>query len=872
MKNRKPLLPPKYPTKFLQWILKTELVEEVLGDLEEKFYQKLAATTPFKAKVNYWYQTLHYLRPFALKNNIITGLNPFFMWQHHLKITFRKFQRNKTAFSINVIGLSTGLACTLLIFMWVQDELSVDKFNEKNSQLYEVAINAEMPRGIHTWGNTPGPLAEALATAFPEVETAISTHNSFMRPKGILVDGNKKLEIKGMYAQPNFFEIFTYPLIEGTKTAVLKDKNGIVLTAATATKLFGSTTAAMHKMVTWKNEYFKEVFQVKGVCENPPTNATNQFDAVIQYQWLVDIDRYADDWSGGYANTYLILKEEVDIPAFNEKMTKLYYANRAGFTKSRALFLRKYADQYLYGNYENGVQAGGRIAYVQLFSIIALFILLIACINFMNLSTAQATHKMKEIGVKKAMGVRRNSLVTQFLGESVITTFIGLAVALILVYLLLPYFNQLTGKQLLLNFAPQLVASILGVGILTGLLAGSYPAFYLSKFDPITVLKGKWNAQLGGDQWVRKCLVIFQFALSILFIVGVMVVQQQMNYTQTRNLGYDRENVISFQRVSNNGDPQVFLTELSKIPGIVNAANIASSITNRYDNQSGYNWRGEAADEKILFEAPRIGYNVIETLGMELAVGRSFSKALNDNMSKIIINESAVKMMGLENPVGTFVKKGSGEFEQQQEIIGVVKDFQYGSIHKKIEPLIFRFRANSRRIIARIKAGEERNTIPKIEALYKKFHPEHAFNYSFLDNDYQRLYEAESKVATLSKFFSGLAILISCLGLFGLAMFTAERRKKEIGIRKVLGASVFGIVQMLTKDFTKTILVAILIATPFSYWMAQNWLTNFDYHIKLHYWYFILPSLLVLLVAWSTVGLQTLQAARANPVQALKTN
>jgi len=862
--------PPKYAENFLHWFLKEDLFEEVAGDLEEKFYKNIKNISPFKAKLNYWYQTFNYLRPFAIKNNIITDLNPFFMWQHHLKITFRKFQRNKTAFGINLIGLSTGLACTLLIFMWVKDELSVDKFNEKDSQLYEVAINAEMPRGIHTWGNSPGPLAAALEEVFPEVEASISTHNSFMQPQGILVDGDKKIEVKGLYAQPNYFEIFTYPLIEGTKTTVLKDKNGIVLTKATAAKLFGSSADAMNKMVTWKNQYFNEVFQVKGVCENPPTNATNQFDVVIQYQWLVDVDRYADDWSGGYASTYLVLKEGVNIPAFNEKMTKLYYANRAGFTKPRSLFLRKYSDQYLYGHYENGLQAGGRIAYVKLFSIIALFILLIACINFMNLSTAQATQKMKEIGVKKTMGVRRKSLVNQFLGESVITSFIGLLLALVLVHLLLPYFNNLTGKQLLLDFDPKLVASILSVGLLTGLLAGSYPALYLSKFDPITVLKGNWNTQLGGDQWVRKGLVIFQFSLSVIFIVGVMVIQQQMDYTQTRNLGYDRENVISFQRISNNGDPQVFLTELSKIPGIVNAANIASSITNRYDNQSGYNWRGVAADEKILFEAPRIGYNVIETLGMEMAAGRPFSKELGDDMSKIIINESAVKMMGLDNPVSTFVKKGSGEFEQQQEIIGVVKDFQYGSIHKKIEPLIFRFRANSRRVIARIKAGEERETIPQIKALYKKFHPEHAFAYSFLDSDYQRLYESEQKVAILTKYFSGLAILISCLGLFGLAMFTVERRRKEIGIRKVLGASVFGIVQMLTKDFTKTVLIAILIATPLSYWMAQHWLAKFAYKIDLQSWYFIVPGVLVLLVAWSTVGLQTMQAARANPVHSLK--
>ncbi|MEM1121619.1 MAG: permease prefix domain 2-containing transporter, partial [Bacteroidota bacterium] len=269
--------PPKYAQKFLQWFLKPELEEEVLGDLAEKFEQNLTTKMPFKAKVNYWYQTINYLRPFAIKNNIITDLNPFFMWQHHLKITFRKFQRNKTSFAINLIGLSTGLACALLIFMWVQDEWHTDKFHEKGDQLYEVAINATMPRGIQTWGGTPGPLAAALKTNLPEVETAISIHNSFMQPQGVLMNADKKLSVNGMYARPNFFEVFTYPLIEGTKGTVLKDKNGVVLTEATATKLFGSPTEAMDKIVTWKNDYFEEVFQVKGVCENPPNNATNQF-------------------------------------------------------------------------------------------------------------------------------------------------------------------------------------------------------------------------------------------------------------------------------------------------------------------------------------------------------------------------------------------------------------------------------------------------------------------------------------------------------------------------------------------------------------------------------------------------------------------
>ena len=362
-----------------------------------------------------------------------------------------------------------------------------------------------------------------------------------MRPKGILTYKDKKLEVKGLYARPNYFEIFTYPLIEGAKTTALKDKNGVVLSELTAIKLFGSAAKAMGELVTWKNDYFNEVFKVTGVCKNPPSNASNQFDAIVQYQWLVDFDRYAEDWTGSYASTSLILKEGTDIMAFNKKMTSLYYEHRPEFTKPRQLFLRKYSDQYLYGKYENGVQAGGRIAYVRLFSTIALFILIIACINFMNLSTAQATQKMKEIGVKKTLGVRRKSLIGQFIGESIIITFLGLVLASAIVNVSLPFFNQLTGKSLALIFDPTFILAIVGLGLFTGLLAGSYPAFYLSRFDPITVLKGKWNAQIGGEHWVRKGLVIFQFTLSVIFIVSVMVIQQQMEYTQTKNLGYDRE-------------------------------------------------------------------------------------------------------------------------------------------------------------------------------------------------------------------------------------------------------------------------------------------------------------------------------------------
>ncbi|MEM6700444.1 MAG: FtsX-like permease family protein, partial [Bacteroidota bacterium] len=429
-----------------------------------------------------------------------------------------------------------------------------------------------------------------------------------------------------------------------------------------------------------------------------------------------------------------------------------------------------------------------------------------------------------------------------------------------------PAFNDLTGKLLQISLQPTLLFSILGISLLTGILAGSYPAFYLSGFKPITVLKGKLDAKMG-EQWIRKGLVVFQFALSVIFIVSMLIIQQQMNFIQNKHLGYERDNVLTFQRPAHEGDPQIFLAELRKIAGVEAVSNMYSNITDRFDNQSGYSWRGEETDKKILFEAPRIGYNVIETLGMEISAGRSFSSRMKDDDSKIVINESAAKMMQLKEPIGKMVEHGSGQYEQ---IIGVVKDFQYGSIHKKIEPLIFRFRPGGRDILLRLTNGQERNTIAQVKQIFKRFHPDHTFTYSFLDSNYQSLYEAEDKVARLSKYFSGLAILISCLGLLGLVLFTAERRRKEISIRKVLGASIANIVSLLSKDFLKLVIIAFVLAVPIAYYAVQYWLSNFAYHVEIKWWIFVWAGLATIGVALFTVSFQSVRAALANPIESLR--
>lgn len=866
MKKLPPISPPHWLLRFFRWFCHPDYVEDIEGDLRERYAGSTEKAGIRKARWRFLIEVLLLFRPGIIKPVIQNHpLIQYSMFRHNLLITYRSFLRNKSSFLINLIGLSTGLACVLLIYLWVSDEMSIDKFHEEDAQLYQVMQNHKLPNGIQTQNYSPGPLAEAMVQDFPEIEAAANSNNSLFSPKGILSDGDNHLTVDGLFASENYFELFSYDLIVGDPKQILADKNNIVLSKEVALKLFPSIEDAIGKTIIWQNQFLDTTFQVSGVFEDIPNNSTTKFDAVVLYDWLITDDLYAGEWSGGYANTYLLLKKGTDIDPFNNKIAK-YLATKSSSWESSTQFVRQYSGGYLYSSYEEGVQAGGRIEYVRLFSIIGLFILLIACINFMNLSTAQASKKMKEIGVKKAIGASRKSLIFQFLSESILMVILSLIIAIGLVVLFLPQFNGITGKNLHLDIHISTFLSIIGMGLVTGLLAGSYPAFYLSSFKPLTILKGKLHTSTRA-LWIRKSLVVGQFTLSVMFIVGVLVVNKQMGYIQSKNLGYKRDNILSFQRPGFDWNPQIFLSELKTIPGVVNASNVVMTFLGGLDSQGGYSWSGREAEKDYLFQSPKVGYDMIETLGMELIAGRSFSREHNDDGSKIIINESALKMMQLEDPIGKIINYGD---QDEREIIGVVKDFHYGSIHKKVEPLIFRHRRLGQNIMVKINAGTESTTLTQIEQLYDKFHPFYPFEFSFMDEDYQTLYEAENRVAVLSKYFSGLAIIISCLGLLGLAAFTAEQRTKEIGIRKVLGASVSSIVVLLSKEFIKLVLIANVIAWPIAWFAMNTWLGNFAYRIDIGWLIFLLTGILALAIAILAVGWQTLRAAVANPVDSLR--
>ncbi|WP_088125073.1 ABC transporter permease [Roseivirga misakiensis] len=868
MQNRQnDIRPPQWSLLLLRLFVREHFLEEIEGDMEEVFMDDLDQYSIKKAKWKYVLGVFKLMRPSLTR--LLSGsqkLNYLGMIQHNLLITLRGFKRHKTSFFINLIGLSTGLAASLLIFLWVNDERSVDTFHEKNDQLYWVFANFQLPNSITTWNYTSGLMGKSMKQDFPEVEEAVTIGNTgFFKPKGIVSNGESNFELDGLFASKNFFDILTYPLLIGNQENILEDNESIVLSESMAMAMFGNLESALGATVEWENQFFNKTFIISGIFQSPPKNATNQFDAVINYDLLVQTDQWAAEWNGGYAQNFLVLRKGTDIEEFNAKIENYMddKINNDRFT----LFVQPYAKNYLYGEYDNGVQVGGRIENVRLFTIIAIFILLIACINFMNLSTAQASKKMKEVGVKKAIGANKGSLIFQFLVESILLASLAVIVAIILVNVLLPQFNEITSKELEINII-DFILPLIGITLITGFLAGSYPAFYLSGFKPVAVLKGKIS-NLRGEEWIRKGLVITQFVLSIVFIIGVITINRQIEFTQSKDLGYNRENIVTFARKGQiNENAQVMLAELQKIPGIESIANMAGDFLWGEDSGSGYSWDPSSKDDdNHLFKSPKIGYNIIETLGIEVIEGRSFSKEFMDDKTKVIINESAVKLMGIKEPIGTILDYGSGG---TREIIGVVKDFQYGSMHQQIEPLLFRFREEGRNFVVKIQTGTEAATLQQIEDIYTQFHPKYDFNPTYLQDDYKALYSTESKVAILANYMAIIAILVSCLGLFGLAAFTAERRSKEIGIRKILGASHLVIMKILTGSFTKTVLISVLFALPLGYILANNWLNNFAYTIQLEWWIFALAGLTALLIAWITVSFQTFKAALVNPVECLR--
>lgn len=792
------------------------------------------------------------------------------MLKQNLKLFIRSIKKHKSTFLINVIGLSTAMACVILITLWVTDELSIDKFHENDEQLYQVLKNNWTESGIETGEDTPAPLALALVNEMPEVEQAASVFPSadFSLSGTVSID-KTYFRAKSKFVGGDFFDLFSYTLISGSKQAISEDKMSFVISDKLAKKLFPNEKNVIGQVVEWEGKRVNGPFTITGVFEDHESDSSIQFDVLFNYNLLLDTSDSFKQWYQNGSSTYVLLKENTKVTNFNVKIKDFIKTKHQD--SNLTLFARPYSNRYLYGEFKNGKVTGGRIIYVRLFIIVALFILVIACINFINLSTSRASRRLKEIGMKKVLGATKKNLIYQYLGESTWTALGSMLIALGLVLVVLPSFNHITGKQLSMQFNLPFVIALITITLLTGLASGFYPALYLSKFKPLTILKGKLSVLAGKNSWsnfiIRKGLIVFQFAISVILIVSVLVVYGQMEYIHSKNLGFVKENVITFPaegKIASNLD--TYIKEVKKISGVLNASYMNGDLTEIHGGTTALAWENKQPDDVVDFELLGTGSGLIETLGMEMIAGRPFSEEFETETTKIIFNETAIKSMGLQNPIGKTVTL----WDEPKEIIGIVKDFHFESLYENVKPFFFRFRPKAKNIVVKINTSGIQETLAQIENFSEGYNQGLPFEFHFLDKGYQKLYASEQRVSQLSKYFAVMAILISCLGLLGLAIFTAERRRKEISIRKVLGQSAAQVTLMLSSDFAKLVVIAIIIALPIAYLLTNNWLSGFAYRISLQVWYFLGAGLVALAVAMLTVGSQAINAANKNPVNGLR--
>jgi putative ABC transport system permease protein len=855
---------PRLPFRLLRLFCEPSYYIDIEGDLYELYGRDAATLSRRVAAFRLYINVLRLLRPRLLRSFMPSrSFNRTPMFKHNLVITLRNFRRYKTSFIVNVVGLSTGLTCVLLIGLWITDEMAMDQFHVYKDRLYQVCENVTQNGGVITRVSTSGPTAETLLTEYPEVEMAIMSKLEWIETQ-VLTVGQTNIKARELNADADFFRMFSFPLVQGNPGTVLKDKSSIVISEDIAIRLFGTKENVVGKTIEMNH---KDQFQVTGVMADISKQASVSFDFVIPFEVFRANNEWLKDWGGTAPQTHVLLREGADFEAVNKRIEHLVIDQTDSATMYRRPFLRKVSDAYLYNRYQDGKLAGGRIEYVKLFGIIAGFILLIACINFMNLSTARASRRAKEVGVKKVIGARQGSLIGQYLAESTLVAFLSLAIALALAWLLLPKFNLLTDKHLALTLDSPWLPYLPLVVLATGLLAGSYPALYLTKFKPVTVLRGKLAGMMG-EALVRKGLVMFQFTLSIVLIVSVMVVSRQISFVQTKNLGYNRDNVIIITREGALKQNQgAFIEEVKKIPGVTAAAAASHDMTGHNGGTSGIGWPGKDPDDRTEFERIAADHGLLELLEFELVQGRSFVPGSEADKQAIIFNEAAIKFMGMKDPLGRKVEFNGGEYE----IIGVIKDFNYESFHEPMKPAFLWLQpAWTGSVMIRLEPGNPQEALSRLEKFYNAFNPGFPFTYRFIDDDYQKMYASENRVGQLSRYFAGLAILISCLGLFGLAAFTAERRIKEIGIRKVMGSTSLGIVYLLSLDLTKMVIVAILVGLPLGAWLASLWLGGFAFRIELEWWFFVVSGATALLIAWVTVAVQTAKAAGVNPSECLR--
>ncbi|NIM15333.1 MAG: FtsX-like permease family protein [Candidatus Aminicenantes bacterium] len=786
------------------------------------------------------------------------------MFKNYFKIAFRNIKNYKGYSFINILGLAVGMACCMLLLLWVQDEMSFDKFHEKAENIYRVELDLPRSNGTSHTRLTSYPLGGAIQENIPEVKYAARLANI----RGLMIRYGDKtfIEDEIRAVDPSFLQIFTFPLISGNPKTALNQTYSILITEELAVKYFG-TDDPLGKIMTVNNNYD---FTVTGVMKNVPENSTITFNILVPLEFLKDLGEYYDFWRSLNCHTWVELYPNSQTAPVNKKIAALLERNSPSTASPWVFSLMPITDINLYGFANAFTQVRGNIQSVYIFSGLACLVLIIACINFMNLSTARSSKRALEVGLKKVVGARRSQIIAQFFGESILTTLIAFLFSLILFWIILPIFNDLSAKDftfhsiLNLNF----IMSFLGITLITGFLSGSYPALYLSSFQPVKVLAGRSRSGTENERF-RKFLVVIQFCLSIIAIVGTMVVYQQLEYMRNKNLGYDKEQLIYLPlRGDTRHSYSVFKDQLlrdSRIIGITGARQRPTAFGSKI---GGVDWEGKDPDSQVSLGYTSVDFDFVETMKIDLKEGRAFLKSrATDTSNAFLVNEEVANLMGGNSVIG----KRLSALGIDGRIIGVMKNFHYQSVKNPIEPFILLVRPEQvEYAIVRLQKGDLPSSLNVVKSTWLNLFPAYPFEYSFIDDDFAKVFQADQRMGAILKYATIITIFIACLGLFGLAAFIVEKRTKEIGIRKTLGATVSGITIMLTKEFVKWVMMANMIALPIAYVLMNQWLQDYAYPITMDWWIFFLAFFISIIIAILTVSYQSVRVALTNPVNSLK--
>lgn len=784
------------------------------------------------------------------------------MLKNYILITFRSLFKNAVYSFINILGLAIGIVCTILILLWVSDELSYNSFLPKYNRIYQVWVNAHFDGKVNSWRSVPLPTYEAMKVADTKIKNSCVIG---WGSKHLLNVNETRINTDGYWASEEFLEMFEYPLIKGDKSSVLDDPNSIVISKSLATTLFGEEEPMGQ---TIKVDDDSDVI-VTGILEDIPTNSSLEFEFLLPWKLREQTQQWVRNNQTNWGNYSFQIMIELDDPnnasSVEDNIRDLLTKNGQDDIK-REFFIHPMEKWRLHSTFENGKAEGGRSDYVQLFTAIAFLIILIACINFMNLATARSEKRAREVGIRKSVGSGRKELILQFLGESLFISSIAFVIAILIAVLLLPFYNDLVEKLLIIDFtSSQFWLFSFSTIFITGIISGSYPAFYLSSFRPVKVLKGKVSVGKNAST-PRKVLVILQFGFSIVLIIGTIVIIRQIELAKNRDLGYDQQKLISVSKSDAlNENYETLKTELLQ-SGAVKSVTTSNSRITQINSNNFLGWPGKPEDLRVIFTTVVTGYDYCKTMGIDLLMGRDFSKDFKSDTAAIIVNKAALELMDLEEPIlGTQLDL----WGNKRELIGVMDDVLMGSVYDEVKPMFMVIDDWGGSISLRLN-GDIQQSLATTEAIFKKYNPAYPFEYTFMDVDYQRKFTTINLTSRLANLFAILTIVITGLGLFGLAAYTAEQRTKEIGIRKVMGASVQGLVGLMSADFTKLVMTAFIIAAPIGWYLLNQYLERYPIRTEITWWIFPLTGLIAVVFAIVIVSTQALKAALANPAKSLR--